>query len=51
MEHKTALERLPNSRKFEVIFVKTPEDLARCDALIIPGGGASMISYSLKTDD
>ena len=40
VEHKAALERLPFHRKLEVILVKTPEELERCDALIIPGGGA-----------
>lgn len=40
VEHRTALERLPFRKKLEVILVKTPEDLERCDALIIPGGGA-----------
>lgn len=34
------MERLPCRRKLEVILVKTPEDLEKCDALIIPGGGA-----------
>jgi len=38
-EHQTALQRLPCARRLEVILVKTPEDLERCDALVIPGGG------------
>ncbi|KAF9040774.1 glutamine amidotransferase subunit pdxT [Panaeolus papilionaceus] len=44
VEHKAALERLPCSRKLEVVFVKTPEDLAHCDALIIPGGESTTIA-------
>lgn len=39
VEHKTALEKLPVNRRLEVLLVKTPEELERCDALIIPGGG------------
>ncbi|PPR04907.1 hypothetical protein CVT24_007151 [Panaeolus cyanescens] len=44
VEHKAALERLPYHRKLEVIFVKTPEELAQCDALIIPGGESTTIA-------
>ncbi|PPQ88903.1 hypothetical protein CVT25_009138 [Psilocybe cyanescens] len=44
VEHKTALEKLPLARKLEVIFVKTPDDLGRCDALIIPGGESTTIA-------
>ncbi|KIM42682.1 hypothetical protein M413DRAFT_444357 [Hebeloma cylindrosporum] len=44
VEHQTALERLPFRRKLEVILVKTPEDLERCDALIIPGGESTTIA-------
>ncbi|KAF9475827.1 SNO glutamine amidotransferase [Pholiota conissans] len=43
-EHKTALEKLPVKRKLETLLVKTPEDLARCDALIIPGGESTTIA-------
>jgi 5'-phosphate synthase pdxT subunit len=43
-EHKTALEKLPVNRKLEILLVKTPEELERCDALIIPGGGRFKIS-------
>jgi imidazoleglycerol phosphate synthase glutamine amidotransferase subunit HisH len=41
-EHKSALKRLSFINiKLEIVLVRTPEDLSRCDALIIPGGGMS----------
>ncbi|KAF8185183.1 PdxT/SNO family [Pholiota molesta] len=43
-EHKTALEKLPVNRKLEVLLIKTPEELERCDALIIPGGESTTIA-------
>ncbi|KAF8164724.1 PdxT/SNO family [Crassisporium funariophilum] len=43
-EHKTALERLPFRKNLEAILVRTPEDLGRCDALIIPGGESTTIA-------
>lgn len=39
IEHRSALESLPYRSKLEISLVKTLEDLSRCDALIIPGGG------------
>jgi len=44
VEHKTALERLTFKTKLEIILVRTPEDLGRCDALIIPGGESTTIA-------
>ncbi|PPQ73304.1 hypothetical protein CVT26_015333 [Gymnopilus dilepis] len=44
LEHKAALEKLPSSIRPEVILVKTPEDLQRCDALVIPGGESTTIA-------
>ncbi|KAJ7667095.1 SNO glutamine amidotransferase [Mycena rosella] len=38
-EHETRLQNLRLKRKIATVLVKTPEDLQRCDALIIPGGG------------
>ncbi|KJA21603.1 hypothetical protein HYPSUDRAFT_41723 [Hypholoma sublateritium FD-334 SS-4] len=43
-EHRTALEKLSLSRKLQILLVKTPEDLAQCDALIIPGGESTTIA-------
>ncbi|TEB28975.1 glutamine amidotransferase subunit pdxT [Coprinellus micaceus] len=42
VEHEAALQRL--DRKIEVVLVKTPEDLEKCDALIIPGGESTTIA-------
>ena len=38
------LERLIFKTRLEIILVRTPEDLCRCDALIIPGGGMSTLT-------
>ena len=49
-EHQAMLKKLPGKgkRRLETIEVRTPEELKRCDALIIPGGGtASPIPYLL----
>jgi hypothetical protein len=42
-EHQAMLKRLSGKGKrlLETIEVRTPEDLKRCDALIIPGGGTA----------
>lgn len=39
IEHKMTLESLPYQSSLEIILVKAVDDLNRCDALIIPGGG------------
>lgn len=44
VEHKTVLERLSLKIRIEVVLVRTPEDLSRCDALIIPGGESTTIA-------
>ena len=38
-EHQHVLERLSLPIKISVVLVRTADDLAPCDALIIPGGG------------
>jgi len=43
-EHQVALQKLPIPRKVSVVLVRTPEDLERCDALIIPGGESTTIA-------
>jgi glutamine amidotransferase PdxT len=42
-EHQAMLKKLSGKgkRRLETIEVRTPEELKRCDALIIPGGGAA----------
>ena len=39
IEHQVALRQLPLSRKISAIQVRTVDDLEKCSALIIPGGG------------
>ena len=38
-EHEASLRRLSLKTPIKVVQVRTVEDLAKCDALIIPGGG------------
>lgn len=50
-EHQAILKKLSGKGKsrLETIEVRTPEELKRCDALIIPGGGtAGQISFLLS---
>jgi hypothetical protein len=46
-EHQAMLQKIPGKGHLEVIQVRTPEELKRCDALIIPGGG---LSISISND-
>ena len=32
-------QKISSKRKTVIVLVRTPEDLERCDALVIPGGG------------
>jgi hypothetical protein len=41
-EHQAMLQNVSGKGHLEVIQVRTPEELKRCDALIIPGGGLSI---------
>ncbi|KAJ7031172.1 PdxT/SNO family [Mycena alexandri] len=43
-EHQIRLQNLRLKRKIETVLVKTPEDLQRCHALIIPGGESTTIA-------
>jgi 5'-phosphate synthase pdxT subunit len=43
-EHQASLQRLSLKEKLVVIQVRTASDLARCDALIIPGGESTTIA-------
>lgn len=42
-EHQAMLQKISGQGHLEVIQVRTPEELKRCDALIIPGGGSSSV--------
>lgn len=34
------LQKLSLKRKVVIVLIRQPEDLDKCDAMIIPGGGA-----------
>lgn len=40
-EHQVMFQKVNARRRVVIVLVRTPEDLGRCDALVIPGGGAS----------
>lgn len=44
-EHQVMLQKLSLKRKVVIVLVRQPEDLDKCDALIIPGGGASLVYH------
>ncbi|KAF8999408.1 class I glutamine amidotransferase-like protein [Cyathus striatus] len=49
IEHQTILEQLVlDTRRIEVVLVRTTDDLERCDALIIPGGESTTIALLAK---
>ncbi|KZT13240.1 SNO glutamine amidotransferase [Laetiporus sulphureus 93-53] len=43
-EHQVMLQKLSLKRHIVIVLVRTSEDLARCDALIIPGGESTTIA-------
>ncbi|KIJ59793.1 hypothetical protein HYDPIDRAFT_118160 [Hydnomerulius pinastri MD-312] len=43
-EHQVALQKISSPRKVCPLLVRTPDDLAKCDALIIPGGESTTIA-------
>ncbi|KAF9449020.1 SNO glutamine amidotransferase [Macrolepiota fuliginosa MF-IS2] len=43
-EHQTAIQQLALPRKVDVLLVRTADELARCKALIIPGGESTTIA-------
>ncbi|KAH7916669.1 PdxT/SNO family [Hygrophoropsis aurantiaca] len=43
-EHQVALQKLPFQKKVVIVLVRVADDLARCDALIIPGGESTTIA-------
>lgn len=51
VEHETALRRVSSPVRVSPLLVRTQEDLAKCDGLIIPGGGkrhvVSLMNLSL----
>jgi hypothetical protein len=45
-EHQAMLQNISGKGHLDVIQVRIPEELKRCDALIIPGGGLSCLSLT-----
>ncbi|KAI0637544.1 SNO glutamine amidotransferase [Trametes polyzona] len=43
-EHQVMLQKLSLKRKVVIVLVRQPEDLDKCDALIIPGGESTTIA-------
>ena len=39
VEHQAMFQKLSVKRRMHIVQVRTPEDLKKCDALVIPGGG------------
>lgn len=50
-EHQVMLQKVRISRPIVIVLVRQVEDLSRCDALIIPGGGTSMGKYATLHSD
>ncbi|ETW84783.1 hypothetical protein HETIRDRAFT_171279 [Heterobasidion irregulare TC 32-1] len=48
IEHQHILQKLSTRRRLFVVQVRTPEDLEKCDALIIPGGESTTIALLAK---
>ncbi|THH17577.1 hypothetical protein EW146_g3258 [Bondarzewia mesenterica] len=48
IEHQNMLQKLSVRHRIVVVQVRTPEDLAKCDALIIPGGESTTIALLAK---
>ncbi|KAH9928840.1 SNO glutamine amidotransferase [Fomitopsis serialis] len=44
VEHQATLQKVSLRRRIHIVQVRTPEDLAKCDALIIPGGESTTIA-------
>jgi len=44
VEHQVMLQRVSLKQRIHIVQVRTPEDLAKCDALIIPGGESTTIA-------
>ncbi|KAI0809120.1 PdxT/SNO family [Irpex lacteus] len=43
-EHQVMFQKINAKRKVVIVLVRTPEDLERCDALVIPGGESTTIA-------
>lgn len=45
-EHQVSLQKVRVERPIKIVLIRQSEDLAKCDGLIIPGGGAYSIFFS-----
>ncbi|EPS99796.1 hypothetical protein FOMPIDRAFT_50337 [Fomitopsis schrenkii] len=43
-EHQAMFQKLSMKRRLHIVQVRTPEDLKKCDALVIPGGESTTIA-------
>ncbi|GJE99756.1 SNO glutamine amidotransferase [Phanerochaete sordida] len=43
-EHQVMFQKVNARRRVVIVLVRTPEDLGRCDALVIPGGESTTIA-------
>eukprot|EP00413_Alexandrium_margalefii_P015182 CAMPEP_0204528388 /NCGR_PEP_ID=MMETSP0661-20131031/9502_1 /ASSEMBLY_ACC=CAM_ASM_000606 /TAXON_ID=109239 /ORGANISM="Alexandrium margalefi, Strain AMGDE01CS-322" /LENGTH=269 /DNA_ID=CAMNT_0051534367 /DNA_START=53 /DNA_END=862 /DNA_ORIENTATION=- len=52
-EHEASFRRLPEEllRRIQLLQVRTPEELDRCDALVIPGGESTTMKIIAGCDD
>ena len=44
-EHQVMLQKLSLKKRVVIVLVRQQEDLDKCDALIIPGGGNQSLSF------
>ncbi|KZT74600.1 SNO glutamine amidotransferase [Daedalea quercina L-15889] len=44
VEHQAMLQKLSLKQRIHIVQVRTPEDLTKCDSLIIPGGESTTIA-------
>lgn len=44
-EHQVMFQKVSIKKKVVIVLVRTPEDLDKCDALVIPGGGTHSRLY------
>lgn len=41
-EHQVALQKVLVDRPIKIVLIRQVEDLAKCDGLIVPGGGTPL---------
>lgn len=48
-EHEAALRKISSPVKVCPLLVRTPDDLVKCDGLVIPGGGECHVVWSMSS--